>query len=145
MFHVELPGRACHRGVAITLLLLAACQSEAGPTAADGAILQRPAQGWSTCQDPNRGLAAAEACTTLIKGGQLSARALVSAHYNRALALGRRGRAQDAIADYDTVLQSDPSFALALYQRGLLYQQLGQQIRADQDLQRARQLDSRLR
>ena len=130
----------------VLALLLAGCaeQGAAGPADAPSGPPNR-AQAWSHCQDPNRGLAAANACTTLIEAGQETRQGLISAHYNRAMALSRRGRTQAAMADYDAALQLEPSFALALYQRGLLFQSLGQQIRADQDLLRASQLDSRLR
>ena len=131
-------------------LLLASCAQPGAAGPADAPATSAPsgplnrAQAWSYCQDANRGLAAATACTALIEAGQETRQGLISAHYNRAMALGRRGRTQAAIADYDTILQQDPAFALALYQRGLLLQSMGQQIRADQDLMRAHQLDPRL-
>jgi tetratricopeptide (TPR) repeat protein len=125
----------------LLVLLLAGCEEPAA-TAPSGPL--NHAQAWSLCQDPGRGLAAANACTALIEAGQETRQGLISAHYDRAMALGRRGRTQAALADYDIVLSMDPNFALALYQRALIYQQQGQSARAEMDLRRARQLDPHL-
>lgn len=135
--------------IACLALLLSACQDGAPPgpvtdQAAAGSTPFNRAQAWNICQDPNRGLVAVNACTALLQSGQESAQTLTFIHYNRGLALSRRGRTQAAIDDFDAVLAQDPFFALALYQRGMAYQQLGQQIRAEQDLRRARQLNPRL-
>lgn len=133
---------------AIALITVSACQEPPGaPSSASAAPDTQAAtraQTWSICQDPNRGLAAANACSALIASGQETKQTLVYIHYNRGLALSRRGRIQAAIDDFDAALTQDPFFALALYQRGLAYQSLGLQVRGDQDLQRARQLNPRL-
>lgn len=138
---------ARHRIVFLSFLLFA-CQdpvpNDRAANAPDRRAEQRPDQLWTICQDPNRGLAAADACAALIQSGQVTGQRLAYVHYNRGLALSRRGRTQAAIADFDTVLGMDPLFALAFHQRGLAYRQLGQSLRAEQDLQRARQLDARL-
>ncbi len=130
-------------GALAIALTLAAC---AGPPPA-GPIAETPANrddAWRICQDPNRGLAAVDACTSLLQAGTESPQRQVYLHYNRGMELSRRGRTADAIADYDAALKLDPGFALALYQRGLLYQAQGQTVLADLDLMRARQLNPRL-
>lgn len=138
--------RAPLRNIVILFaILLASCQDPMSTEPDRALAASSRDQIWTVCRDPGRGLVAANACTQLLQSGQESGRALAYVRYNRGMALGRRGRTQDAIADYDAALAQDPFFALALYQRGLLYQQLGQQIRAEQDLQRARQIDPRLR
>lgn len=126
---------------AVLLALLTACQAPDAPAA--GAPPTR-AQLWTTCQDANRGLAAVEACSGLLASTEETDKTRSFLHYNRGLALSRRGRSQAAIEDFDAALKLDPFFALALYQRGIVYQNLGQSIRAEQDLQRARQLNPRL-
>ena len=128
----------------LAIALLAGCQEPFEPSAAGaGAPLSRD-QTWKICQDANRGLVAVDACTSLIQSGQESDKTLTYVHYNRGLALVRRGRTQPAIEDFDAALKQDPFFALALYQRGLAYQTLGQSIRAEDDIRRARQLNPRL-
>ena len=142
------------RPIIACLALLTACQDPTVPGAVTPGAVTDPAaagsppfnraQTWNICQDPNRGLVAVNACTALLHSGQETTQTINSIRYNRGLALSRRGRTQAAIDDFDAVLAQDPFFALALYQRGLAYQQLGQQVRAEQDLRRARQLNSRL-
>ena len=131
--------------LAMTVFAITGCQDLPPADQTGATTASTRDQLWNLCKDPNRGLVAANACAQLIQSGQESRQTLAYVHYNRGMALGRRGRAQDAIADYDAALAQDPFFALALYQRGLLYQQLGQRVRADQDLRRAQQLDPRLR
>jgi tetratricopeptide (TPR) repeat protein len=131
--------------VILLALPVASCQTTTGGTPAPTGSISTRSQSWTICQDPNRGMAAANACSDLIQAGQENPRSLAFVHFNRGLALSRRGRAQAAIDDFDAALALDPQFALALYQRGTAYQQLGQNIRAEQDLLRARQLDPRLR
>ncbi len=141
----------------IAMLMLAACAPQSPPATpvathvttsagvpADVVAAPSRDQAWRICQDPARGLGAVEACTALLSTGEESSQRQAYLHYNRGLALSRRGRTQEAIADFDATLQRDPSFALAYYQRGLIYQSQGQQVRAEFDLLRARQLNPRL-
>ena len=128
----------------LAIVLLAGCQESSEPPAGGaGAPLSRD-QTWKICQDANRGLVAVDACTALIQSGQETDKTLMYVYYNRGLALARRGRTQPAIEDFDAALKQDPFFALALYQRGLAYQTLGQSIRAEEDIRRARQLNPRI-
>jgi tetratricopeptide (TPR) repeat protein len=129
--------------VALLGLPLVACQAPEPAPVGAGTPASRD-QTWKICQDASRGMAAVDACTSLIQSGQETDRTLTYLHYNRGMALARRGRTQMAIEDFDAALKQDPQFAVALYQRGLAYQTLGQTIRAEEDLRRARQLNPRL-
>ena len=138
--------RPIHAIPALALLALTAC-AEAGAdntAAAPSGPAPTTEQNWTTCRDPNRGLVAANACTALIESGQVPQQSLLYAHYNRGLALSKRGRTQAAIEDFDFILKQDPQFSLALYQRGIAYTSLGQQARGEQDIRRARILNPRL-
>lgn len=125
-------------------LSLPGCQDPVADTPSNTGAGRDRNEFWRICQDFNRGLAAADACSELLASGQETPQRMAYIHYNRGHALGQRGRTQAAIADYDAALKLDPSFALAYYQRGQLYQMLGQSMQADMDLVRARQLDPRL-
>lgn len=65
-------------------------------------------------------------------------------NYNRANALARQGRFEDAIAAYDQVLETEPKHEDAIYNRDLLKKELEkqQQQQSDQDSDQKQQQDS---
>jgi len=83
---------------------------------------------------------AIELYTEAIDSGTLTLAHRADAYFNRANALHADGRYDDAIADYDAAIRSDPNFAGAYYNRGFSYQAKGERERAIADFRMARDL-----
>ena len=71
---------------------------------------------------------------------------LAEAHNNLAYALRRQGRQNFAasLAHYNRAVELKPDLAQAYMYRGVLFVQQGDMVRARQDLERLRQLDTKL-
>lgn len=80
------------------------------------------------------------AYTVALRSGDLTPVHAALAHYNRADALYRLRRYDEAIADYDAAIEKDPSFADAYYNRGYAHQASGDRRRAIADFREARAL-----
>ena len=50
------------------------------------------------------------------------------------------GQYERAIEDYDEAIRIDPEYGKAYYNRGIAYEILGQQPRAERDFERAKEL-----
>lgn len=83
---------------------------------------------------------AVAAYTVALRSEDLETAHAALAHYNRADALYRLRRYDEAIADYDAAIAKDPDFADAYYNRGYAYQAGGDRKRAIADFRKARAL-----
>ncbi len=73
-------------------------------------------------------------CTAAIRSGQWQGKELAWAYNHRGAAYRRDiDDAVQAIEDFDQALRLDPSYALAYYNRGLAYKNLGEYRRAIED------------
>ena len=61
-----------------------------------------------------------------------------------ALAKANLKEYSEAIADYDKAIELDPNFALAYYNRGITYRELGKEEEAKEDFKKAQELDPTL-
>lgn len=80
------------------------------------------------------------AYTVALRSDDLAPEHAALALYNRADALYRLRRYEEAIVDYDAAIAKDPSFADAYYNRGYAYQASGDRRRAIADFRKAREL-----
>lgn len=59
-----------------------------------------------------------------------------AARLHRGILLGRElGRIDEAIADFDALLEEDPSYILALFNRGMMWMETGRFARALEDME----------
>ena len=105
------------------------------------AIAQPNKKDYDTCagDDDDKAI---PACTRLVNAGRLNQKQKREVHYNRALSYANKRRYDEAIADYTTAINADPSHPHAYNNRGILfYERKNDLNRAKADYDKAIELD----
>lgn len=104
------------------------------------AMAQVSSENWARCTNRNDQFPVPEGiigCTALIQSGQLPARNLAIALYNRGNYYRRQGNLDAAIADYSQALVADPQYAPIYNNRAVAYRMKGDPARAVADFDQA--------
>lgn len=112
--------------VRVVLLLMAAAASSAPPAAADGV-----GELYACARLDEPLLTTAEVCTSAIRSGDLTELQVGEALLYRGIVAYMLGEYEGALSDLSLSIQYAPEAAVAYYYKGLAYEALGQEDRAD--------------
>jgi tetratricopeptide (TPR) repeat protein len=104
--------------------------STAKSLAMTASVLMGAIQDCNDAQDLNKQIAG---CSHYISSGQAEGENLVTAYVNRAIALSVKKQHKKALADFAAALKVEPQSWIALYNRGIVFFDLGRDEEAIRD------------